>query len=423
MSQSGKKQLHPAEEKWLDVSARQLEKGICSYKAEDELLSWYFYTFCMGYRAGKQRENGWFRERKPRLYPREVAKYLGLQGAEPSPFSVSPANETNWIVIDIDTNSKYHSDYKNPEGIKPVKAVLREIGLNSAVEFQSSENGGIHLWYPLIKYIKAWTLATGIRQHLESKNLEIKDGTLEIFPSTRRYDKLEKGIRAPLSGRGNSFVIDGYGLIDDLKVFRREFIRKSKKNRIKLPEASSPPIASSSSYTRGPFTENSEYSFEKCQERLDIGFTGRSQTQIIAFSALVLARMAEGIDNEAGLRRRCSELVTACPGYSTHCGHQRQIENGGYWCKKVIEDALAYAPCGYKDTWKEKANVRRHDDARERAHEALRRTHEADLTYNSMRQAVESMQKLYGAPARSWWSKPENEDLCEELKNLLISKK
>ena len=89
--------------------------------------------------------------------------------------------------IDIDINSRYHPP-NDGEGIEPVKNALAEIGLIRALEFQSSFSTGMHLWYPLPEAKKSWELANAIGDACRVKNLEIKNGVLELRPNRRNFD-------------------------------------------------------------------------------------------------------------------------------------------------------------------------------------------------------------------------------------------
>ena len=95
---------------WQTRVADQLADKNANYSPFLDDLSWYFHTFCTGYRPGVHDGRLFARPgHKPRVEPQEVAQWLGLCGDHPGGyFSVAPDNNTTWIILDIDKNSIYH---------------------------------------------------------------------------------------------------------------------------------------------------------------------------------------------------------------------------------------------------------------------------------------------------------------------------
>lgn len=327
---------------WAAKVLQQLEVQQTQYAGEHDDLCWYFLTFCCGYGFGYKPHGGdfvWITNR--RLTPKLVAQQLGLTAKE-RPYrnlNIAMPNQTMAACIDIDVNSRYHPANEG-EGIDPVKDALAEIGLIEALEFQSSFSTGMHLWYPFQASIKSWELANAIEDACRAKNLEVKDGVLELRPNKRNFNSNFKLIRAPLSGEGNALWVGELGGLEEssLAIFRHFFNSAANYNKLTPLQDNQPIVAGSSPIRRSKNESNNKLNFYK--NRLSVGFSGSGQTQEISLAALVVARMAEGVDSVRGLRQRLIELVSSAPGFHQYCSHQREIESGTYWSDATLKNNL-----------------------------------------------------------------------------------
>ena len=295
----------------------------------------------------------------------------------------------------------------------------KKCGLNREILFRSSWSQGFHVLYPLNKPVRSKKAAKMIRESCKREGLLIRDGILETFPNDAQTN-LFKVIRAPLSGNGNSFWLDGLDMWnDDLDIFRQIFLQRSGSNALRSSAIEAPLLSPCSSNRRGPVNTNNT-SFESIRARLAEGFTSTGQTQDVQFAALQCARLIEGISTVEGLRKRCSELVCSAPGFKDYCSHQREIESGSYWSRSTLKKALELELGGYP-CWQKKHNEAQHNDARQRALNALQAARNASQDYLSTNKAITALQSLYGGPVKSWWMKPCNADLLAELKTLVVA--
>jgi len=406
---------------WQARVAEQLNDKNTLYSPFLDDLTWYFQTFCTGYRPGIHDGHCFTRPvNKPRLEPYEVARWLGICGYHPGGyFSISPDNNTTWIILDVDKNSIYHPSISGERALDPVLKVAKNCGLCREILFRSSYSQGFHILYPLGQKVRSKKTAKIVRECLMNEGLLVKDGVLEVYPNDSQTN-LFKVIRAPLSGNGNAFWLDGLDMFcDDLWVFRQIFLQRSCFNTLRSSAIEAQLLSTSSSNTRGPVNTDST-SFESIRARLAEGFTSTGQTQEVQFSALQYARLIEGVSTVEGLRQRCSELVSAAPGFREYCSHQRGIKSGQYWSRSTLKKALGLEPRGYQ-CWQKKHNESHHKNARQRALEALEAARKASQDYLSINKAISALQVLYGAPARSWWFKPANADVLAQLKGLVAT--
>ena len=190
---------------------------------EQQAAAWYYAMFCQAYGYGIKKEGsisatrGW-------ITTSELGSHLGLGGVDPHYLAIRPSNWVGWAAIDIDGGSRYHPSSVEGEGIEPIKEALLEIGLTTAIEFQSSTSSGIHLWYPLATLSQAGDFAKELEACLLSKGLEIRNGVLELRPNKKQFGSDYLMIRAPLTGEGNSYWAPEYeefGLLQELRVFHQ----------------------------------------------------------------------------------------------------------------------------------------------------------------------------------------------------------
>ena len=406
----------PRIKRWANQSLAELVDFAGSNPHEAELLYWYFDTFCTGWGFTLKGADGKIFKNAYRLTPNRVADRLGLIDGQPKYFGISPANETLWAYVDIDTESRYHPASEDGEGIEPVIDALRAIGLKRPVELQSSHTTGVHLCYGLNKPVKTWILMESLVATAKAANLEIKDGVLEFFPNKKHFDSAYKCIRAPLSGEGNATWVHGMGLDDSPEIFRHLFIKSRCRNKFTPLKPVSQLIEERSTNTRG-HTLNSE-SLESIQSRLSEGFSSSGQTQELQFAALQVARFVEGASSINEMRKRATELLSSAPGFSQYCGHRKEIENGSYWSNSTFRQTLKFSPADYDESWWKIANDRKAETSRQQALNALGRAFEEGVRYSTRSAALMGLRIDYGAPVKSWFYK-NGKSLLSEVDQLV----
>lgn len=410
----------PRIKRWANQSLAELLDFAVSNPHYAELLYWYFDTFCTGWGFTLKGTDGKIFKNAYRLTPICVAERLGLIEGQPKYFGISPANNTIWAYVDIDTESRYHPAREDGEGIEPVMDALRAIGLIQPIEFQSSYSTGIHLCYGLNKPVKTWILMESLVGAAKKANLEIKDGVLEFFPNKKNFDSAYKCIRAPLSGEGNAIWVQGMGLDDSPEIFHHLFIQSQKHNNFTPLEPAGHLTQSSSTNTRGQIF-NSE-TLESIQSRLSEGFSSSGQTQELQFAALQVARFVEGASSINDLRKKAIELLSSAPGFSKYCGHRHEIQNGSYWSNSTLRQTLQLSPADYAKSWRKIANDKKARISRQKALDALARASKDGVQYASRSAALAALRDDFDAPARSWFYKA-GSDLLADVDTLVFDNK
>jgi len=315
-----------------------------------------------------------------------------------------PTTWSNWASVDIDQGSPYHPGTDGGAGLAPVLNALSEIGLNEGLEIQSSCSGGLHLWFPLCEPVGTWKLAVAIEETCERNQLQVENGVLELRPNRKGYGTQYLAIRAPLSGEGNGLIVEGFGIVENHTAFMLQWNEAQIANHFKKVEDKKSSTIPSSNRRGRPKKKGG---LNQAVKVLEVGFTGKSQTQNIKLAAIQKARLIEGLDTESALRERSHQLIEEAPGYEEHCRHKKAIKNRTYISRSEIKKALSLFPGGYQGTWKEKANVRRRDNSKKQAQIQLERMLRNQCHYKSRAEAFLDIKKN-GGPSRTWWYKREN---------------
>ncbi len=386
----------------------------------EQLVRWYFLMFCTCYGYAVKVEGG-VRTRNSWLQPNEICHHIGNGYNKPNYLAVRPSSPvTGWAAIDIDIGSRYHPSSEDGEGIEPVLAAMRMIGLRKPLEMQSSSSGGIHLWYPLKVTVKTWELALAMRWACSSKGLEVENGIIELRPNAKNYNSDYLTIRSPMTGEGNAVWIEGIGLVDELSAFKNVWKSTSGYNcLIRSDNWKEEYLVEKRRINASAERKNG---LKMAEETLAKGFTGPGQTQGIKLAALQKARLIENIDNIDDLRSRTYELIVRAPGYEEFCGHKAQISSGRLLSQAELKKTLSLAPGGYNGTWKEVANVKRADDAHARAEQGINDAIAQAITFGSEQAAIQFM-KANGGPSRSWWKKPKNAAVLARLHELIKNRR
>lgn len=102
-------------------------------------------------------------------------------------------SKTQYAVLDIDTESKYHSKVE----LDRLLETLALAGLKRSSLYRSSFSGGWHLYLFFDEPINSKSLYQQLVKLLKLSNFDVSKGTLEVFPHPG-YASLGMGLRLPL---------------------------------------------------------------------------------------------------------------------------------------------------------------------------------------------------------------------------------
>ena len=387
-----------------------------------------------------------------------LKEHLGLAGGQPQYLAIRPNTKTSWIVLDIDQHRSPHHPDRGEGALEMLLDRCRVIGLNRPLQIRSSFSGGIHLWFPLPEPVETFKAAVSVKKALltsgiesgldaefysyqEPSIIELSGGVLEVFPNDKLFESSYKAIRMPFTGQGNGLFVEGFGVVEEPEVFRAHWEEAAQFNQVVKSMLISEREQDCGPYNWveeddngllkfiplnwiAPFSRRcdrrlvsavkgegllewppeqsnvSPKSVEDAKYLLQVGWTGRGQTQLLQLAALMVARTKYA---EANLiADEVCELLVACPGFYDHCGHVDEILRKERPGRSACAKAAFFDPC-YEGSWKEVANKKRSEDASERAVAALRRAEEEGLNWASVSSAITGLLHRYGSPQKRWW--------------------
>ncbi|MDE5071770.1 MAG: hypothetical protein O4806_07875, partial [Trichodesmium sp. St5_bin8] len=94
-------------------------------------------------------------------------------------------SKTKYCLLDIDIDSPHHP--RNSNNLRNIFGCLEDVGLIKPVPIQSSDSGGLHIYYFLPEEVPTFGLSSFLSATLINAGFEIKKGHLEIFPNPKTY--------------------------------------------------------------------------------------------------------------------------------------------------------------------------------------------------------------------------------------------
>ncbi|OKH17669.1 hypothetical protein NIES208_08420 (plasmid) [[Limnothrix rosea] IAM M-220] len=328
-------------------------------------------------------------------------KLLELWKSEHQVVGVGFGKKTKYLMLDIDVDSPYHPS-KGAE-LQGIKGELEDIGLISSFAVQSSNSGGIHVYYPFSEEVGSYALARTVAEHLIAAGYEVANGKLEIFPNRKALGKREDPTtwaqyqrhRLPL--QQGSVVLDKDYEPDSsmLSVFIRrwEFCASSQDH-----EALSVAMYGRKSYKNFKGTSTGLQPIKAEYENLlKNGFTAAHQTNDILIQLGRQTRILEGYGG-IELRDRLIELVTELPNYGKYCQHKEDINQR---CQDIARWAeRRFSPAGSKTKISEplplpgKNNEEKKQDAIQRIKQALAEVLTVEEAFKSKTSFLKAIAKI-----------------------------
>jgi hypothetical protein len=329
-------------------------------------------------------------------------KLLEVWKSDKELVGVGFGKKTKYLMLDIDAGSPYHPSKGNE--LREIRGELEEIGLISSFAVQSSNSGGIHLYYPLLEEVGSYALARTVTEHLTRAGYEVVNGKLEIFPNKKALGNKEdpqtwaqyQRHRLPL--QQGSVVLDEDYEPDScmLEVFikRWEFCASSQ-NQDELVEA----MYGRKLYRgfRGGVSAGLKPIKTEYEELLKNGFTTAHQTNEILIQLGRQTRILEGLGG-IELRDRLIEVVTGLPNYEKYCQHKEEIETR---CQDVARWAeRKHRPAGSKGKESQplplpgKNNEEKKQDAIERIQRALAEVEKLKEVFSSKTCFLKAIAKI-----------------------------
>jgi hypothetical protein len=277
---------------------------------------------------------------------------------------------TSYMMQDIDYGSPYHP-CNDPRAFTRFLDTLDRIGLTTPVIINSSESGGIHVYYFFDRDLNTFRIATlGLVTLIKAK-FDVENGHLELFPNAKPYGdhcnkSNHKPHRLPLQRDSGGAILDrngnplecGVNLNHETQL--AAFLQMAKAsalgNDIEKIERQLDPIYAEfkSDPTRFQYfgkrdeSENAKKWRKNLQTAMGIGWTGYHQTNVLIPKFIAYAMVFLGIDDKDDLYEWALENIPLAPGYSEFCRHQRDIQTRiRDWVDLSIDNQFYVKYCGY----------------------------------------------------------------------------
>ncbi|MBD3886167.1 hypothetical protein IFO70_31220 [Phormidium tenue FACHB-886] len=272
--------------------------------------------------------------------------------------------ETNYCLLDIDTDSVYHPKH-DPFAIANIAAALESLGLVSYVACTSSYSGGLHLYFPFQQAQSSWKLAIALSSLLESAGFKLTAGQLEVFPNPKPYSVAEtpslfNAHRLPL--QTGSYLLnaafqpiwtDSLGFVQQWQFAQRRNDLNTTTLKQTLKQVKRRHFQISGKADKFINDLNAE---------IEAGWTGTGQTNRllgrITMRAYIFHHILSGGEPLQGkaLVEEIVETARSLPGYRDWCRHQHEIEQRAEEWARCIENSHYFHYGDQNGKFKEKGN-------------------------------------------------------------------
>lgn len=259
---------------------------------------------------------------------------------------------TNYLLLDIDWKSANHPERSQNRYQEILGLLEEETGLCRYVPIQSSESGGVHIYYFLPQPLHSFTLAFTVKQTLNKAGYQLRDGQLEVYPNPKPWNPAKpssfRSHRLPL--QNNSFLLnsDLQPISNDLETLLNwadwSAGGQDIPTLLKAMEVAALFCKKQLYWKRGKKSAQ-QFCFD-LQEAISQGWTGFGQTNDLLLTFAKYGIIFLALNGEKLVDYMLETALTA-PGYTDYCRHQQEIE------KRVRERARSaenypYYPYGSK---------------------------------------------------------------------------
>jgi hypothetical protein len=270
----------------------------------------------------------WRTERRYPLEPRNLwSKYKN----EEMLLGLSFGSQTNYLLLDIDRKSGNHPE-KDAGRFKGILEALEEdTGLCRYVPIQSSESGGLHIYYFLPEQLHSFTLSSTVKQTLNKAGFQLRDGQLEVYPNPKPWNPAKptnfRSHRLPLQ-RG-SFLLDSdlqpvSNNIETLLDWADWSASGQDLETLTLAMQTAKVVYQKEFYENHGKISAEEFCFQ-LQEVIGQGWTSYGQTNGLLLTFAKYGIIFLALSGEELVEYMLKTALNS-PGYRQFCRHQHEIE-------------------------------------------------------------------------------------------------
>lgn len=265
-------------------------------------------------------------------YPLEPRDLWELHQDPEYLLGLSFGSYTMFIAADIDSKSKNHPN-RSRRRFDGVLEAMEGIGLCRPIILQSSDSGGLHIYWFLPQAAHSFSLAIAAKRALNKADIHFRliDGQLELFPNPKAYD-LEKvrnfrPLRLPL--QAGSYLLDrNLERVNDSVHTLVHWADWSANGQDleTLEVAMGEAVEWHKKELRFRRRRNSIEQFRAdLQNQIQTGWESYGQTNFLLWKFAMYGIIFEGLEGEE-LVKWMIETATKARGYERFCRHQHEIE-------------------------------------------------------------------------------------------------
>lgn len=332
------------------VATRQITSFAYVHEWDDDFLALFphRYDYIWSKRPQSGQKPSWQSESRHPLSDRLIQQGNYLYG-------VRFGQTTNYLLIDLDSQSQYHPD-RDPLALHRLLAALEVMGLVTHVACSSSYSGGMHLYFPFESAQNAYQLAAAATAVLANAGFMVAPGQLELFPHTKLYasdgPSLFNAHRLPLQEPGAYLLNRDWQAIHTSQT---EFVRQWQfaQARNVLDRKTLDRLLNTYQRRYRRISTHASKFLADLDTEIESGWTGPGQTNHllgrIAMRTYVFAHLIQGGVPLQGqpLVKAIVATARALPGFAAWCRHQHELDKKATeWARSV--EASNYYPYGYR---------------------------------------------------------------------------
>jgi hypothetical protein len=269
--------------------------------------------------------------RTERRYPLELRNLWSKYKNEEMLLGLSFGSQTNYLLLDIDRKSGNHPERDAGRFKGILEALEEDTGLCRYVPIQSSESGGLHIYYFLPEQVHSFTLTSTVKQTLNKAGFQLRDGQLEVYPNPKPWNPAKptnfRSHRLPLQ-RG-SFLLDSdlepfSSSIETLLDWADWSASGQDVETLTLAMQTAKVVYQKQFYENHGKISAEEFCFQ-LQEVIGQGWTSYGQTNGLLLTFAKYGIIFLALSGEE-LVEYMLETALNSPGYRQFCRHQHEIE-------------------------------------------------------------------------------------------------
>jgi hypothetical protein len=268
-------------------------------------------------------------------------------------YGVRFGKHTQYCLLDIDIQSPYHPS-RDGLAVSRLVAALEPLGLTSYLACQSSDSGGLHLYFPFEQPQPSWKLAAAVSALLTNHGFKLKPGHLEVFPNPKPF--VASGLPTRFNAHRLPLQIGSWLLnaaFEPIWSDRLTFVQhwQFAQGKNDLSEIALERVLKQARRKAYRVSNRAEKFLNDLNAEIELGWTGHGQTNRllgrITLRTYVFHHVLSGSFPLVGqaLVDEVVEIARSLPGYGEWCQHQHELSDRVEEWVRCVENSH-YFPYG-----------------------------------------------------------------------------